>query len=135
MPGHAVLKLVKEGDYRAFYEREIALRRSLNYPPCGWMVLFAFTARKEEKALQAAQHFLTSAQTRFAGVEWLGPTPAYRPKLKDRYRFQIVLKAPRKARGVDSRMHVELRELIKSFRSNLTSGVHFAVDVDPVQLL
>lgn len=135
MLGHPILKLVKEGDYRSFYRREIELRRALNWPPCGWLILFSFSARKEERAHKSARQFLDFAQGRLKGVIWLGPTPAYRARLKDKFRYQVVLKAPRKARSVDSDLHLKLREVIRQFREEVSSSVHFTVDVDPVQLL
>jgi primosomal protein N' (replication factor Y) len=135
MPDHPIIKLVEQGSYRAFYDREIELRRALNYPPCGWMVLFTFTSRKEEKALKTAQTFAKLFMETIKGVQWLGPTPAYRARLKDKYRFQVILKAPRQARAVESALHQELGHSINQFRVQVPSSVHFAVDADPVQLL
>jgi len=136
IPGHPILKLVKEGDYRAFYDREIALRKPLGYPPPGWMILLAFSSRKEEKALKSAQAFIKLIdQADLKGVQALGPTAAYRPRLKDKYRFQVILKAPRGARSLDSPLNKKLREAIGRFRAEVPSSVHFVVDVDPIQLL
>jgi primosomal protein N' (replication factor Y) len=136
MPGHPVLKLVKEGDYLAFYNREIALRRSLGYPPLGWMILLAFSSRKEEKALKSAQDFIKLlSQADLKGIEALGPSAAYRPRLKDKYRFQVILKASRRARSLESPLHQKLRQAINRFRTEIPSSVHFVVDVDPIQLL
>jgi primosomal protein N' (replication factor Y) len=132
---HPVLEFVRRGDYRAFYDREIRLRQGLNYPPLGWMVLFGFTAKKDEHALEAARNFTTFASKRFPKLEWLGPTPAYRARLKDRHRYQVVLKTPRQARMVGSTVRRGLQKIITEFREHLPASVHFFVDVDPMQII
>jgi primosomal protein N' (replication factor Y) len=135
MKDHPVLELVRKGDYRAFYTREIRLRQTANYPPLGWMVLFGFTSKKEERAQAAAQKFVSQAAQQFPRLEWLGPTPAYRARLKDRHRFQVVLKAPRQTRAMQSPSRQRLVKMIAAFRESLPSTVHFFVDVDPMQLI
>jgi primosomal protein N' (replication factor Y) len=135
LPDHPVLKFVGRGDYRAFYEREIHLRQSLNYPPLGWLVLFGFTSKREEKAHQAAADFTALALPRFPQIEWLGPTPAYRARLKDKHRYQVVMKAPRQMRSAKYPAHERLQKMIAEFRENLPSAVHFFVDVDPMQII
>jgi primosomal protein N' (replication factor Y) len=135
IPKHPVLELVRQGDYRAFYKREIALRQTANYPPLGWMVLFGFTSKQEERAKGAAQDFVAQAVKQFPRLEWLGPTPAYRARLKDRHRFQVVLKAPRQVRAMQSLARKRLVEMIAAFRESLPSTVHFFVDVDPMQMI
>jgi len=135
LPDHPVLSLVRQGDYRAFYDREIALRRSAQYPPHGWLVLFGFSARTEAQAFSCSGDFAREAAVRLPQAEWLGPTPAPRPRLRDRHRYQVVAKVPRSARAERSPLHRELRALIQSCRQKLPVGVHFTVDVDPIQLL
>lgn len=132
---HPVLKLVAAGDYRAFYAREIELRRSLNYPPWGWMILFLFLSKTEDDARAWATKFILEAKRRFRVAEWMGPTPAFRSRLKDRYRFQVVMKAERQFRSTQSKIHSQLREMIMEFGGKLPRSVHMVVDVDPIQLL
>jgi primosomal protein N' (replication factor Y) len=135
MPEHPILGLVNTGDYRAFFNREIALRRSVNYPPWGWMVLFVFSSRESEKARQAAQNFAKAARRSKLRAGWMGPTPAFRYRLKDRYRYQVILKTDIRHRAVRSAAHRTLKSFIESFRSDLPMNVHMTVDVDPIQLL
>jgi primosomal protein N' (replication factor Y) len=135
MPEHPVLGLVKTGDYRAFFVREITLRRSVNYPPWGWMVLFVFSSRDSEKARQTAGNFAKTARRSILRSSWMGPTPAFRYRLKDRYRYQVILKTDIRHRAIQSSAHRALRSFIESFRTDLPTNVHMTVDVDPIQLL
>lgn len=135
LPDHPVLKLVKSGDYSAFFDREIELRRCLNYPPWGWMVLFVFSSKDQEKAHQAAQNFARMARRKTNRDDWMGPTPAFRFRLKDRYRYQVILKTDIRHRNIQSSVHRTLRSLIETTRTDLSKNVHLTVDVDPIQLL
>ncbi len=135
MPDHPVLRLVKEGDYEAFYRREIAIRRSLNYPPVGWMVLTVISSAEEADAHQAADEFAHLARNRIPEGEWMGPQPAFRPRIKKQYRYQIVLKTKRAHRVSDSGLRRSLHSLLEDFRERAPRGVQIIVDVDPIQLI
>ncbi|MFH1862798.1 MAG: primosomal protein N', partial [bacterium] len=134
IPEHPVLQLVKTGDYKAFYEREIKLRRSLQYPPAGWLVLFKFSGKDQEKTRLTAEKFANLAKARIAAIEWLGPVPAFHSKLKDHYRYHLLLKSPRQQRSLQSGLRKELHEIIGAFRKLPHRGVQLVVDVDPIQL-
>ncbi len=135
LPEHPVLKLVQEQRYEDFYRREIKLRRNLRYPPCGWLILFSFSSKKAEKAKTSAQLFFRQANNRVQEADWLGPTPCYRSRVKDLFRFQILMKAPLSARSTRSDFRKRLIEVLAQYRANLSSQVHFTVDVDPLQML
>lgn len=135
LPEHPVLKLVQEQRYQDFFRREINLRRNLRYPPCGWLILFTFSSKQAEKARSAAQTFLMKAKSGLREVDWLGPTSCFRARVKDRFRYQILMKAPLSARSTRSEYRKRLKSLLAEYRANLPSQVHFIVDVDPLQML
>ena len=66
---------------------------------------------------------------------WMGPTPAFRHRLKKLYRYQVVLKASTRYRSVQSQGHQKLKQLIQEARKSLPSGVQMIVDVDPIQFI
>jgi primosomal protein N' (replication factor Y) len=135
MPDHPVLRLVKNGDYEAFYRREIAVRKNLNYPPEGWMVLVVISSTDEADAQQAADEFIHMAKRRIPSGEWMGPQPAFRPRIKRRYRYQIILKTELGYRTINSELRRKLQLVIEECRKKAAKGVQFAVDVDPIQLM
>ncbi|TKJ40094.1 primosomal protein N' [candidate division LCP-89 bacterium B3_LCP] len=135
MPENRVLQLVKSGDYRTFYEGEIKLRRSLGYPPCGGMILFVFSAKSEEKAKKSAKDFILKAKQDIPRGNWLGPAPAFRLRVRDRYRYQVFLKFDLKQRSPKSSLRVKLREMLNKFKAEIGKDVNMTIDVDPIQLL
>ena len=56
-PSHYVLSYAFAQDYEGFYEEEMALRRSLLYPPYCDLCQICFLAPSEEKALAGANAF------------------------------------------------------------------------------
>jgi len=65
-----------------------------------------------------------------SGIKLLGPAPAIIEKLRGRYRWQMLLKAPSAS---------ALSSLLKNARpkieSSLPGNVRFGIDVDPLNLL
>lgn len=134
-PEHPVLQLLLAGDYRTFYEREIKLREGLHFPPYGWMVLFCFSSTNQERAEKYAKRFCQLANQKIRSGVWLGPNPAFRFRIKDLYRYQVLLKAHTSYRTLRSKLRLELKELITGCRAELPPSVHLTVDVDPIQIL
>ncbi len=135
MPDHPVLEMVKTGDYQVFYDYESNLRRNLKYPPWGWMILFVFSSIKQDKALDAAGEFIQRARRHFKEGDWMGPAPAFRPRLKNQYRYQVILKTAVKSRSIHSTQRQKIKTLIEDTRRSLPTRVQMIVDVDPIQLM
>ncbi|MBI2912924.1 MAG: primosomal protein N' [Chloroflexi bacterium] len=123
-PHHYAVEAAAAHDYHALYRREIEFRRRLGYPPFGRLVrlLYAHTgaAYAQEQAAMMADH-LKKERDRLGlpNLDVLGPAPAFVPRLRGRWRWQLVL------RGDDPA--ALLRDL------PLPRG--WTVDVDPVSLL
>ncbi len=95
VPDHYAIRHVRTHAYEAFYAEELAHRAEFHYPPLGQLALISLSAPREAEVTRAAEEI--SALARAAahttpGCEVLGPAPAPIPRLRDRYRFQILLK-------------------------------------------
>ncbi|NTV01207.1 MAG: primosomal protein N' [Chlorobiaceae bacterium] len=142
-PGEVILQLYNrdnelfrhllEGDYRRFYDEEMAVRSELGYPPASKLVKFEFSAPDEDAAEQGAALFLEKLEPLLPEGKGaiLGPAPAGINRIKGRYRYQLILKLfgiklPAPAlRRLQNEVTAALR------RRNLT----VLADVDPQHLL
>lgn len=91
-PEHYAIQLAKEQDYRGFYNREIKQRETWNYPPFTHILRILVSdvdARFAHRAIQQIAQVLEAAPE---GISLLGPAAAPIEKIKNRYRFHIVLK-------------------------------------------
>lgn len=137
-PEHACIESVRLHDFESFYEREIATRKELDYPPFSRMVNLRITGAGEEITRKAAQRMGEIAQAlrrenprAYRDIEILGPSLAPLARLRDRFRFHCFLKgnAPRTLLAFT-------REILERRKRFLPSAsVHLEVDVDPVQIL
>ena len=75
--------------YEEFYNEEIKMRKELNYPPFARMVKLEFSDKTKEKAYIKMQKFLECLGKKKEIVGY-GEAPIF--KLKNKYRYQILLK-------------------------------------------
>ena len=136
LPDHYVLKCAVTHDFKAFFEKESGFRKALGYPPFARLINLRFSGRKKARVCNTAGNAARFARKLAIGirgrsqVEVLGPAPAPRAKIKDRYRWQVLLKSASLS---------DLRALCSGLLSRkadiIPSGVRMEVDVDPYGLL
>lgn len=94
-PEHEAVSLVKEHDYKTFYESEIAERNLLWYPPFCNMIGVYFQSEDEGATAQASRYFAKAiGDIKEIGqkVQVLGPIPAAISRINNKYRYQIIFK-------------------------------------------
>jgi primosomal protein N' (replication factor Y) len=133
-PEHYSIQAARHHDYQRFYDQEVQIRESMNYPPyCRLIniVLSANTLEKVEKASSDLGQILRKLNPRKQRVEILGPARAPLSTLRGKKRCQILVKG----KTVRSLHHV-VDQGIAHFKSrNGFPGVDLIVDVDPVSFL
>ncbi|MBC6414901.1 MAG: primosomal protein N' [Bdellovibrionales bacterium] len=101
-PKHVNFDFVVKHDYKAFFSKSLKSRQTWNYPPFSRLCLLKIDCFKETegrifsaelaKWIKAfIQNFHKSSQK--TSFQSLGPSPAPLGKIKNRYRFQILIKA------------------------------------------
>ncbi len=132
-PEHPAVALAARHDVDAFLERELADRRELGYPPFTRAALVRVDAVDEDEARRAcatlAQVALDSAGARAGQVLVQGPAPAPIARIRNRFRFRVMLRAADRAPLRDTLADVD------KARASLPRSVRASIDVDPVQLL
>jgi primosomal protein N' (replication factor Y) len=134
-PEHYTMRHLLEHDYRAFFAEEIEFRRALNYPPFGRLISLRLDGPKADEVEAKAKSLAQVLRAQLTGVEkWhkqievMGPAPAPIVKLRNRYRWQLLLK------GIQSgsllSFAANARQLFPRSRS-----VRLHIDVDPYSML
>ena len=129
-PEHYAIQLAARQDYLAFFERELQFRRMLHYPPFTALASILVRDTKIENAIRWSRQlsaFLAPQESR--GVKVLGPAAAPLARLKKEYRFQFLLKAPKRAQ-----LTRVLAELLKFSEEKEIPQKAVLVDVDPLSL-
>lgn len=131
-PHHYSVHLAQQHEYTAFYEREIGVRQPLRYPPFSRLVNIRFSGLKEEQVEQAAglvAGFLCR-HPQANRVEILGPSPSPLVKLKDRTRWQLLLKSRSPAV-----LHDLCEALLGKQKKLCPRSVTMSFDVDPENMM
>jgi primosomal protein N' (replication factor Y) len=146
---HYALLAASKQDYGAFYERELAERKEVSYPPFRRLLNVLIDGKDEARVIEAADRarkLLEKAERERAGrsraeaptppgpgggdLEILGPAPQPLSRLRGQHRWHLTLKS------ADHRTLAESGErLLREAVPDLPPGVRLALDVDPVHLL
>jgi len=99
VPENRVLQAAAGHNYEEFYAGELAQRRKLGYPPFMRLVRLEFRHREakraEAEAVKTAQRIKTRIEAEGRRETSLaGPVPCFFSKLRDQYRWQIILRGP-----------------------------------------
>jgi len=129
-PDHYAIRCAAAQDYDSFYAKEIDFRRLMSYPPYGALANVLVRASSEEEARERSTAMARSLEPAPEGVRVMGPAAAAMVKLKNEYRYQMLLKAATRKRL--NEMLGRVREFAAGEKWNPVSLV---VDVDPVTLL
>ena len=119
-PEHPVLRDAIEGDYQRFYKRELEERRLFTFPPFCYLLKLTVRRSSVKAAETAAEKFKHEIETSRYHVRVEGPAPAFYERFKNKYQWQLVVKA--KDRG-------ELLKIIQHLPAN------WSYDIDPIDLL
>ena len=127
-PDHYTMTCAAKHDYRTFAEMELEHRKALNMPPFGRAARIIVDGTDEQKTRRIAQ--AVGRKLKEAGTKGLvhGPLPCPIERIKDRFRWHILLLAGKWS---------TLRDMIEAARPAMTKGgrVRVAIDVDPVSML
>lgn len=122
-PQHYAIVAASRHDYDAFFDQEIKYRRQLNLPPYAHLVIVTFISTKQYLAQKAAE--VLSRLLKAKGLDISGPALAPSPRLRKKYRWNVILKAKSALDAVNL-----LKRVLPDFKK--PSAVRMAVDVDPL---
>jgi primosomal protein N' (replication factor Y) len=128
-PEHYSIQLACRQDYRAFFEREIAYRRGMRYPPMVALINTIVRGGSFEEAMQMATDIVRRIEpaTATAKLTILGPAPAPIVRLRGEHRVQFLLKGTRRA---------DMRRALDAALADMPSvRRRVTVDVDPLSVL
>lgn len=128
-PDDNLIKLASAQDYDSFYNEEILTRKLMIYPPFCDIVLVCATASDREEAQSAINSVFNNIKSlidnEYSAIKLiiLGPSPAAMPKVNNRYRYRMIIKAKNSPK---------FREMLhKAISIKKKSNVSLFVDINP----
>jgi primosomal protein N' (replication factor Y) len=124
------IKSAASYDSAGFYEGQIKIRKEYNYPPFAQLVQVVMQDENEEKCAALADKVAEKIEqvmrdNKIKNVKILGPAPAPLTRIRNRYRYSIILK---------SASRKDLKIIGRAIKRESRGG-NVAVIVDPVNTL
>jgi primosomal protein N' (replication factor Y) len=141
LPKHHVIAAVAGKAPELFYEHEMASRKALGYPPYTQLISLCVSGKDERLVKEAAKAWALELTTAIAqhrkehgSAAVLGPIPAIVTRIRDRHRYQIMLKSPHGGAARDLvRASLPARGVVGRAQRG-RSSVQFDVEVDPMSI-
>jgi primosomal protein N' (replication factor Y) len=129
-PDHYAIQYAATHDFSGFYQRELQFRHAMRYPPFAALANILVRGEKQEDALRMSgeiAHLLTPPPDK---TRILGPAEAPVPRLKNEYRYQLLIKSPSR------RILNETLKVLRAYALDRKwSPTALMIDVDPLTLL
>jgi primosomal protein N' (replication factor Y) len=131
-PEHYSVELASTHDYLGFYQKEMQLRKNHQYPPFYYLALVTVTHQELTKVVTVTERitsFLGGQLSKEAVI--LGPVSSPIARIKDRYRYQCIIKYKR-----EPNLHHALKSVVEKYQSQMDQeklAIH--IDLNPYMLM
>ncbi|HBM76245.1 MAG TPA: hypothetical protein DD429_11940 [Clostridiaceae bacterium] len=131
-PKHYSILASLHQDYNEFFEKEISMRKTFEYPPFSDIVNIVASSKNENEAIKVMNDITAKLKQKIEGngfdANVLGPTQAPISKINTYYRWQTIIKG---------RVDDALKKCVKSIIDETypkSGSVKINLDINPVSL-
>ncbi|WP_424925721.1 primosomal protein N' [Bacillus safensis] len=131
-PSHYSIELTKQHDYEAFYEQEMLHRRHQSYPPYYFLAMVTVSHEEVTKAAHVTDQIVQFLKMNCApNTRILGPAASPIAKIKDRYRYQCVIKYKR-----ENELASLLRKIQDHYQKEMEQKqLMISIDMNPYMMM
>jgi primosomal protein N' (replication factor Y) len=129
-PDHYAVRMAATHDFGAFYEKELQFRKLMRYPPFSALANVLVRSEKQEDALRISSELGHLLNPPPENLKVLGPAEAPVPRMKNEFRYQLLIKAANR-----TTLNQTLQKLRNFALERKWSPTALVIDVDPLSLL
>ncbi len=142
-PDHPIIQAARHHDYWSYAQQELHLREKLQYPPYQRLIAITLSHEISTFLISMSQSFATKLKEGFQllneqhsiNIKVLGPVPSPIAKIKNRYRYQCVIKYPGEVQLNRAMIHM-ISQSIHFFDDQIMKQkLQISVDVDPQYMM
>ncbi|MBQ9725803.1 MAG: primosomal protein N' [Neisseriaceae bacterium] len=125
LPHNPLFLFLKNQDYQAFADNELAQRKQFNAPP----TVYAAAIRTDAVKIQDALSLLNNALQNFRLPEQVtvyGPAPQLMTRLAGRERVQLFLESPNR-----QALHAAVTQFSQQLNDSISGDIRMSIDIDP----
>ncbi|MFA6291341.1 MAG: hypothetical protein WC637_06130, partial [Victivallales bacterium] len=119
----------RTNDFFKFYNEQLVVRKTLNFPPCSHIIAVHFRGPDESQVAKFADEFLDRLRPSInSGIKIGGPIPSPVSKVKSKFRYMIIFRGDRMK---------EFREALREqiLHTKRTKDIEAYADVDAVNMM
>ncbi len=122
-PENLIIQALQKNNRDDFLTEEIQARQLLKMPPFGKLASVIISGKNQQKTYAFIQTLMRHSPLQ-SGVEILGPVVAPLARLKGKYRYRLLIKAPKQIK-LQNYLHLWLDHAI------IPASIDMRVDIDP----
>lgn len=153
LSSHHAIRAVAQNDESIFLSEELSHRTALGYPPMVHLIALLVSGTNEKMVHDTAKAWVDRLTTcippavvgqtavaralstipsigRPDRLTVLGPVPSPVPKLRGRYRWQILVKSSEREAGLEA-VRITVKEMERTYQRR---AIKFDIDVDPIEM-
>ncbi len=134
--GHYSVSEAARHDFASFYKQEAQLRKLAGYPPfvrLSRIRIEASSVKNGQRFIECAEPIISRITSNTPGLTHLGPVEAVVFKVRNRYRWRILLKADRS--GIMSAGVKKIVSELDTIPAPVRRKARVVVDVDPMETM
>ncbi|KAA0548182.1 primosomal protein N' [Bacillus sp. BGMRC 2118] len=130
-PEHYSIQLASGHNYNDFYTQEMMMRKVHQYPPFYFMTLITVSHPEITKVVAVTEKISTYMRSHLSNKSIvLGPAASPIPRIKNRYRYQCMIKYKDEPRLKDV-----LREVLDHYQREIGQDLQITVDMNPYMMM
>tara|TARA_B100002051_G_scaffold86752_1_gene82934 strand:- start:2479 stop:4716 length:2238 start_codon:yes stop_codon:yes gene_type:complete len=130
-----VIQAASKLDLNKYYKIMLDDRSGLKYPPFSWIAKIEFIGSNSKSVFSLSTKIKNNLLNRYKGLVVLGPAACFKEKIKNNFRFQIILKSIKKYDSSGDRLHSFINDnFIQNKNLNIGSNkIH--IHIDPLSMI
>ncbi|MGM0851601.1 MAG: primosomal protein N' [Bacillota bacterium] len=131
-PEHYSIELASNHDYNRFYQQEMMMRKMGSYPPFYYITLLTLSHEDLMKVVDIAEKMTKYIRSKLSETTIiLGPVASPIPRIKNRYRYQCLIKYKR-----EPNLGTTLKTVLDQYQQQYASqGLTISIDVNPYMMM
>ena len=131
-PDHYSIELASDHDYNRFYQQEMMMRKMGSYPPFYYITLITLSHEDIMKVVDISEKMTSYVRSKLSETTIiLGPVASPIPRIKNRYRYQCLIKYKR-----EPNLGITLKTVLDQFQQQYASqGLTISIDVNPYVMM
>tara|TARA_B100000003_G_scaffold194314_1_gene195462 strand:+ start:9 stop:1337 length:1329 start_codon:yes stop_codon:yes gene_type:complete len=130
-----VIQAASKLDLNKYYKIMLDDRSDLKYPPFSWIAKIEFIGSNSKKVFSLSTKIKNNLLNSYTGLEILGPAACFKEKIKNNYRFQIILKSLKKYDSNGERLHCFINDNFVQNKSVNVGSNKVYIHIDPLSMI